>query len=226
MSRRRSSGTALDRLLAQIVSPDVPADLAPRIVAETACLPQHQPREAIIAAMPPPHRTLGRHAVGQRVAGLAAFAAVACLVMLLLPVGVREQADQRIAMHNPVVATLPKRERLEQSAQVAALSEGDMSRPMPARTSKVLTSLSETEESPKLAEADPAVPSVKTEGDGARAVETTPPAAPQVAEVEGPKISVQGPPVPIELAPAGSRAKGGLGVLAGSSSMSTLPHPR
>ena len=220
MSRR--SVTALDRLLGQLAPPEIPADLAPRIVAKTTRLAQHQPREAIIAAMPPPHRTLGQQAVGQRLAGLGAFAAAACLVMLMLPLGTQQAEQQPVAIHSPAVERPPRPEKVQPSPQLAAVAEQAPSKPAPGHKAKA----PDIALQPNLAEAYPAEPVVKDEGEMPHLVAPVPSSQAQVAEVEGPRLSVQGPPTPIELAPAGSRAKTGLGVVAGTASTTSLPRQR
>lgn len=222
----RRSGASLDRLLGQMAPPQVPPGLAPRILVETTRLPQHQPREAIMAALPPPHRTLGRHAVGQRIAGLAAFAVAACLVMVLLPLGVRQVEPTPVAVQDKAVPPVARSAEKARSGEVATVTGPVSFQPVPPHKAKTFAPAKDVDDGEVLADADPAEPMIREVAETSPAAVPAPSNTPQLAEVEGPKISVQGPPTPIELTPVGSRAKAGLGVVSSPGATTNLPHPR
>ena len=217
MSARRGSGAVLDRLLGQLSQPEVPADLARRIVAETSRLPQHAPRESIMAAMPPPHRTIGRHAVGQRFAGLSAFAVAACLLLIMLPFG----AQQPVA--NPQARVAAPAPDMVHPAQVAQAAQPVATRRQPSHA----TPAPKNAEKIAIAEADPVEPVEAEQPAEIQPLPAEPATVAQLAEVAGPK-AVQGPPTPIDLIPANGRPMTGLGVVGvpGMGPTATMPRSR
>lgn len=206
--------SALDRLLDQLPSPSVPPGLAQRIVARTSARPQHERRETVISLAPPAARPLRRQAFGQRIAGLSALAAAACLLAMLWPLGMRPTgvpiARQATATAGPVettpqqpvrLATAPRlraKRGLVADAPPTSARLADAARPsvepaaaLPEQGQDIMAEAPPPEVSPQLADAVPS------------------------SDVAGPKAPVQGPPTPIDLMPA-SRPTVGLGVAGGT----------
>jgi hypothetical protein len=229
-SARPPINPQLDDLLARTRQPDLPAGLAARIVAQTANLPQQTRREDIVAQVhssamsgtPEPSNDRGWI---RGVAPFAGLAAAAMLAVIIAPsLFVRAPAPS-IPEVSPVARSQP--EATIPAVSPAPSVDARVAAAPPVKAARLPHSVRSAQKADAARREEQAAPSPDTvlaASSERKAADPVVPAAPErVAQVDGPKAPVQGPPVPFDLLPSGSSTIG-LGV-AGSSEPAASPPP-
>ncbi|MBO9574669.1 MAG: hypothetical protein J7494_02930 [Sphingobium sp.] len=219
------SDAALDRLLGRLPAPEIPADLALRIVANAAALPQHKPREAVVAAVTPAPLPLARQAAASRMAGLLTFAAAACLALVLIPLAGQQPADNATATRSIAARPSPSGPIAQPAAQVAEAPRPVASHPIRARRASAQPRVVEQAMPEPWSPAVQPVPQEVAQAETPPASPAAAPDLPRVVQAAGPKVSVHGPPAPIDIILANSRPAQGLGVVGGAG-MGAMPGQR
>ena len=221
----------LDQLLSHARQPDLPAGLAARIVAQAAALPQQARREDVVAQVPAmatpavPVAANENHWLRRGI--LAGGIAAAALAVVMAPsLLTRSAGPADVARTQPasVAPSAPPASPVVES--VAATAPPSATKPAEhlART----THESSLPQPDRQATTPPATELAASSDD--KADRSTPAALPEqsaaperVAQVDGPKAPVQGPPTPFDLIPSSSSTLG-LGV-AGSVEPAASPPP-
>jgi hypothetical protein len=228
-SARPPANPQLDQLLSHARQPDLPAGLAARIVAQTAGLPQQARREDIVAQVPVSDVTAMSAAANENPwmrRGLFAggvVAAVALAVVMAPSLLTRTSIPSDVARTKPASAapsSSPVAPAAEQLADAVPSSSEHLAHPKHKPAAPTPDRLAAPTPATDLAA--PVYDQADSPAQAAAPEQSA--AAERVAQVDGPKAPVQGPPVPFDLIPSSSGTLG-LGVAGSVEPAATTPPP-
>lgn len=232
-SARPPANPQLDQLLSHARQPDVPGDLAARIVARTAGLPQQARREDIVAPVPVsaalniPMAANENHWMRRGLLAGGIMAAAALAVVMAPSLLTRRSAPSTIARTQPArvaPSSSPVAPVAERIADAAPSSEAKPAEHLARAKGRSTAPEPDRPAAPTPATDLAAASDDKVDHPTQAAAPEQPVAAERVAEVEGPKAPVQGPPVPFDLIPSSSGTLG-LGVAGSVEPAATTPPP-